>query len=250
MSTLARIGSVTMPSARTLESILGITNNGLRSFDLSELAEVCASRIDMMLSFNELSGLGLFYEVKNNSHNSAVNKGVRYLVNAKTCAEVLLNYKPNLILGKRFYKFELKGQSLYAGFIKDESDICNLIKQQAEQVFGVELSEVPEEAVTAVEVTGMQSIYNDKDFNDSDENESLSSEGADSLLEALMMTQKPTFDIFAHKSEGVEEKKKGVSDSNTDHIGFDVIPQYSIFGPKKGVYGWVTHPERVSDFPS
>lgn len=246
------IKAVTTNAVTVLASLVVKTNNCLDTFKVSDIRALHATRLDTMMCFNELSSLGLFYTVSNKAPKSyGETNEQRYLLNPKRCSELLINYKPEMIIGKRFYKVNIGPRTIFGGFIEDESDLYEQIKLLSLRVLGKEVSGVSHNDVIAVEVTGLESRLNYTDrwlesFNRpiSETDYKYDSSFDDALIKSLMESYKPSFDGLAETSEDV--KKTSGEGVNTIYLETD--PKYSIFGAVKNKYEWQTSPDQFKHF--
>ncbi|MBO6226044.1 MAG: hypothetical protein J6N72_11505 [Psychrobacter sp.] len=221
------------------------------SFSLSELTKLHSTKAETIMSFNELSSFGLFYSVKKRiGQDIAKGSGDRYVINPKVCSEILINHKPELIIGKRFYQFTFGDESIFGGFIKDESNLCDDIKSLVQQVYNKDINTVNPGNVIAVEVTGMASLVEYKEkwvevLNVPETQYEYDYAFDESLIESLMESYKPSFDGLPLEGEKVKKVSGGVSNITQLEMG----PQYSIFGPIGNKYEWVTSSDQLNHFP-
>lgn len=246
------ISSITKPALSTLVKLVRMMDKGMCSFTLPELAKMHSTKAQTMMCFNELSSFDLFYSVENRL-NKDIKKGNggRYILNPKVCCEILVNFKPELVIGKRFYQFTSGAATIFGGFIKDESDLSEHIKSLMYQVYGRDINAINPKDVIAVEVTGMLSLVAYKEkwveaLNNKPESEYEYDYAFDeALIESLMESYKPSFDGLPQ--EGEEVKKVSGDTSNTIYL--EMGPQYSSFSAVGNKYEWVTSPEQLDHFP-
>lgn len=255
MDTLNKVNikSVTTNAVTVIAALFIKTNNCANTFTVSDIRELHSTKLDTMMCFNELSSLGAFYTVSKKAPKShGEGDGQKYLLNPKVCSELLVNYRPDMLIGKRFYRVNIEERSIFGGFIEDESDLYEQIKLLSLRVLGKEVSNVSHKDVVAVEVTGLSSLLKDKKQWLETSNVSTPEldyeydSGFDELLaESLMQSYKPSFDGLAETSENVK-KTSGVGVSV---IYLETEPKYSIFGPVNNKYDWQTSPDQLKHFP-
>lgn len=251
VSTKRNISSISQPALKTLVKLVEMMDQGVQSFTLPDLAKLHAKKSETMMCFNELSSFGLFYSVKKRLDKDVKKGGgERYILNPKACSEILINYKPELVIGKRFYQFNSGTLSIFGGYIKDESDLSEQIKSLMHQVYNKDIDTINPSDVVAVEVTGMVSLVEYKEkwmeaLNEPKSDYEFDYAFDEALIESLMESYKPSFDGLPQEGEDIK-KVSGVVSST---IQLEVGPQYSVFGAVGNKYEWVTSSEQLDHFP-
>lgn len=254
MDTLNKLNikSITTNGVAVIAALIVKTNNCAEPFKVSDIRALHATKLDTMMCFNELSSLGLFYTVSKKAPKSHGDTNEqRYLLNPKICSEVLVNYKPEMVIGKRIYKVNVGMRSIFGGFIEDESDLYEQIKLLSLRVLGKEAKNVSYKDVVAVEITGMASLLEYKsqwleDLNISTPELDYECDNSfdQVFTESLMQSYKPSFDGLAESSEDVRK----TSGEGVSTIYLEIEPKYSIFGAVSNRYEWQTSPDQLRHF--
>lgn len=245
-----RTKRISIQAADSLVKLLEVTNQGLDSFSFVDFSKQSKSKMFAIMSFNELSSVNMFYPVVRNTQDCHKNID-RYLINPLVCAEYLVNHNPDLIIGKRFYRFDTNDISVYGGFIEDESNLNEQVKLQVLQITGVVLDCVYPQSITAVEVTGEFSLIEDYQKHvvfKEDEQYQWSPETEQDIVESISMNYKPRFNVLAKE----KKEERGLSKKKVQEVlcvGVEMAPQYSVFGPSSVSYEWSTSQGYTNSFP-